>query len=432
MAQVKKKTKKTLIIVSAITVTLLLVLLIVLLCLYYRASASASSTVATASPTTYYQCQGATCSSCGTTQTGDCQYTTSDCDGNCALPSPTYYQCQGATCSSCGSKQTSDCKYTTEDCDAKCSSGPSPGLTYPLKVLYTYHLFEVGNDPGKSADPSQIKTILKSVIDSGYNIVNLSFYQYGSVDEYSAFGHLSMLSAQDQKEVVDYAHQKNVKLFVSAGGAVGTASFAGVPYTTLSKELYDIVTTMNLDGVDIDVEATNLFPMIAALTNDLAAKFQGTKYISHAPQSANFGNNTGQPSDYFTVYDNCGSNIDFLNVQFYNQGCPHMTYPQIFTPYQYDCWNMVWISTGYQKCDTLGCKIPLNKLVVGKPIELGTYGAANGFVDAATLHGFFQQAALPEDQGGMNWNTGLMVWEYDPSKPDAAKNYVSTTFINRA
>ena len=316
------------------------------------------------------------------------------------------------------------CTILTE-CEKSCPSG---GLTYPLKVLYTYHLFPKDKDKGKSAPSDEIKVSLSRVIESGYNIVNLAFYQYGSVDEVSAFGHFLNLSEEDRQSIVDSAHSKSIRLFVSVGGMVGSSTLEDGTVEQICDELLDVVQSNHFDGIDIDVEIPSLFPKISEMTKYIKSK-SPSLYISHTPQSANFADNKGASTDYFTVYKECGDAIDFLNVQFYNQGCTHTTYDEIFNPYRYDCWNMAWISTGKQdKSTDYGSVIPLNKLVVGKPINADPYFAGNGYVDPSDLHAFFQQAAQPIDKGGMNWKTGLMVWEYNPNNVDEAIDMVNTVF----
>lgn len=319
--------------------------------------------------------------------------------------------------------QSSQCTVLS-DCQQSCSSS---GLVYPIKVLYTYHLFTKGKDQGKSAPSEEIKASLQKVINSGYNIVNLAFYQYDSIDEYSALGHFLSLSEQDRQSIVNDAHSKNVKLFVSAGGAVGSSTLQQGTVEQIGDEILQVVQSNHLDGIDFDVELPSLFSKISDITKYVKTK-SPSLYISHAPQSANFQDNKGAPSDYFTVYQNCGDSIDFLNVQFYNQGCTHTSYDEIFNPYRYDCWNLVWISTGKQACKDFGCVIPLNKLVVGKPINGDRYFAGNGYVDPSTLYTFFQQAAQPIDKGGMDWKTGLMIWEYNPDNIEEAADMVKTVF----
>lgn len=294
-------------------------------------------------------------------------------------------------------------------------------------VLYSYFLYRNEDEPSSRQyfDKDDIIKRFKKVIDSGYNIVNLSFYQYGSIDYVGAFGKFCWLSQSDQKNILTYARDKGVKLLVSAGGAAGTSSFHGVDYQKIGDEIDALIQTYGLNGLDIDVEDPGLFPMITSLTNYLGAKWKGKDLLlTHAPQSANFGDNKGAASDYFTVYAGCGDYIDFLNVQFYNQGCTHDSYDEIFNPYRYDCWNIVWISTGKQTCDKDGCIIPINKILVGKPIEIGTYGAGNGYVDPKTLGGWFSQAKTE-----LGWDAGLMIWCYYPDSNKAA-DYVKTLYSN--
>jgi len=370
-------------------------------------------------PQQYYKCENQNCIKCD-----DCKdYLTSNCDNKCVAPPPPpqqYYKCENQNCIKCD-----DCTdYTDSNCDNKCVAPPPPQPNKFTSILYTYHLYADGKEPDiKNFNAIDIKNKLKAVIDSGYNIINLSFYQYGSIDYVGSFGKFYWLQPSDKQEIVKYAHDKNIKILVSVGGAVGTSSLKNIPYKSVGDDINNIITSMNLDGVDIDVEDPTLFPMISDLTNYLGQKWLNKGIlITHAPQSANFGDNTGQPSDYFTVYKNCGYYINFLNIQFYNQGCTHDTYQKIFVPYEYDCWNIAWISTGRDREGTkpLGSVIPLDKIIVGKPIQIGIYGAANGYVDAKTLSSFFQKAKTD-----ISWNTGLMIWEYVPDSDDA-KNYLKS------
>jgi len=286
-------------------------------------------------------------------------------------------------------------------------------------VLYVYWLYKT-EPPLAQFDAEDITQRFKDVIDSGYQILNLAFYQYGDPDYVGSFGKFLWLPDDNKRIIVDYAHGRNVKILISIGGAAGTASFSGVDYRDIADDLETYINTYNLDGIDVDIEAPQLFPMITQLTNYLGQKWNGTHMITHAPQSANFSDNKGASTDYFTVYKGCGQYIDLLNVQFYNQGCKHETYEDIFVPFTVQCWNIAWISTGYDSQAPLGSVIPLDKIIVGKPICLPPcpYGGGNGFVDPNTLGQWFKRA---NDEIG--WSTGLMIWAHVPDE-DTAKNYL--------
>ena len=63
--------------------------------------------------------------------------------------------------------------------------------------------------------------------------------------------------------------------------------------------------------------------------------------------------------------------------------------------------------------------IPLNKIVVGKPVQ--TSEASNGYVDPNTLHDWFVKA-----NGDFSWNTGVMGWEW--AQNDILKKWISSIY----
>jgi len=67
--------------------------------------------------------------------------------------------------------------------------------------------------------------------------------------------------------------------------------------------------------------------------------------------------------------------------------------------------------------ELVGRGIPLNKIVVGKPVTVAD-ASNTGWVDAADLNTIFNQG-----YSTYQWYTGLMVWQF-PS--DATGSFVST------
>lgn len=322
-------------------------------------------------------------------------------------------------------RQGSEECQSWDDCRKTCGV-----ISNPRTVLYTYHLYPEGKTPSiDQLDPQDVLARFTRIIDSGYEYIIFSFYQYPDAtyrDTIGAFGIFMSMDSSIRSQIIDYAHSQSVKVFLSIGGAVGSSSIQQGTVQEIGDDIVSIVVANNFDGVDIDVEDANLFMKISDLTNYLADKFSSSKEISHAPQSANFRDNTGQPTDYFTVYKNCGDRIDFLNVQFYNQGCTHDTYAKLFEPDNNMCYNLAWISTGHKVGSTdYGSVIPLEKLLIGKPICTSPcpYGGANGYVDPKTLGQWFVQG-----ESDMGWNAGLMIWEYDPEDTNAAKNYLNAVY----
>merc|ERR1719361_145929 len=128
--------------------------------------------------------------------------------------------------------------------------------------------------------------------------------------------------------------------------------------------------------------------------------------ISHAPQSPYFmGSTLGQYPDggYNTVHRNCGGNIDFYNVQFYNQGgSTYNTYDSLFVS------SIGWSqnSAVFQIMDGASpenVEIPASKLVVGKH----TNGDGSSFIDGETLKTVFN-SALADGR----WSAGFMSWQF--------------------
>ena len=101
----------------------------------------------------------------------------------------------------------------------------------------------------------------------------------------------------------------------------------------LVEKIATIVLEQDYDGVDIDFEQTSYFePGTAAsaeswlctLTDGLRSELGSSYIITHAPQAPYLGASwEGTPNypngAYLQVEASCGDNIDWYNVQFYNQ-----------------------------------------------------------------------------------------------------------------
>ena len=125
--------------------------------------------------------------------------------------------------------------------------------------------------------------------------------------------------------------------------------------------------------------------------------------LSHAPQPAYFD------IGYAQVYQQCGDDIDFLNVQFYNQGeGAYSTYETLVLqetihpppPTCTDTWDGALVDI----IDTH--HIPQEKVVIGKIV--GQHDGGSGWVDPTTLASIVQQARqkYPNLAGVFGWQWG--------------------------
>ncbi|ORY50406.1 hypothetical protein BCR33DRAFT_734374 [Rhizoclosmatium globosum] len=107
---------------------------------------------------------------------------------------------------------------------------------------------------------------------------------------------------------------------------------------------------------------------------------------------------------YLTVHQAVGDLIDFYNVQFYNQnGMAYDTCQSIF----YASGGGI---PGTSVFEIAKKGIPLNKLVVGKPISW------DGVVNSGYMDPWIMATCLP-DAKAKGWDAGVMGWQYslDPS-----------------
>merc|ERR1719150_2895478 len=146
--------------------------------------------------------------------------------------------------------------------------------------------------------------------------------------------------------------------------------------------------------------------MVVHFDQHIAQCFVFRKEISHAPQVPYFmGSTLNQYPDggYATVHQLCGDNIDFYNVQFYNQGgSTYNDYASLFVS------SIGWSqnSAVYQIMDGASPEsvtIPASKLVVGKH----TNGDGSSFIDGASLKTIFN-SALADGR----WSAGFMTWQF--------------------
>ena len=271
----------------------------------------------------------------------------------------------------------------------------------------------------------------------GCNIIILSFWWpnhdgtshpydtaklWSRADEYFRGRGFGTTKREIQANLKRSYHQQGTKVMVSAFGAGIRPTTETYNPIAVGRSLAMFVIENQLDGVDVDyednaaMEKGTAIPWLITMTKAMLQIFnaygRGKKfYISHAPQAPYFYTDTPKYKQtysdfYHTRLDNgrgkIGDYIDFFNVQFYNQGTSdYLTYETLFL-------NSKRWATGTALLQIARKGIPMNKIVVGKPVTTGD-AYNSGFVDQYTLANIFRTArrgpwAHCSNVGGvMNW-----------------------------
>eukprot|EP00026_Physarum_polycephalum_P013158 Phypoly_transcript_13533.p1 GENE.Phypoly_transcript_13533~~Phypoly_transcript_13533.p1 ORF type:complete len:310 (+),score=65.63 Phypoly_transcript_13533:96-1025(+) len=253
---------------------------------------------------------------------------------------------------------------------------------------------------------------VKGAVDAQYNLVILAFLV--SKVEWDAAKEWANLTYADRASTIAYVHSKNARLIVTTGGSTDTAFYQFTPRDY--GEYAAVFSNVNLlDGVDFDLEnfagnftigtltTDETIQWVADATNAARLVLGPNGLITHAPQPPYFGENNGWKNAYTQIYQKAPS-IDYLQVQFYNNG-NDSTFEEIFTN-----------NKGMSVLEISQLGIPLNKIVVGKPVQNGD---GSQVLTGTQIHDLFVQAAKPVSEGGIGWNTGVMGWTWHGLPSDA-------------
>jgi len=222
-------------------------------------------------------------------------------------------------------------------------------------------------------------------------------------------------SSQVQKALLDRYHSKNVKLLVSCFGATDFPTSAGADPVETGKSIANFVIQNQLDGVDLDWEDNDAMnagkgeAWLVSITRTLRQYLPREKgyIISHAPQAPYFMGPPKYPNGgYLTVDKQVGDLIDFYNVQFYNQdSSTYSSYETLFT-------NSNGWATGTSVFEMVARGIPLQKIVIGKPVSQADV-VNSGFVPVQTLVAYFKNATR-----NSQWRAGFMGWQFPSDSTD--------------
>ncbi|KAF8315343.1 glycoside hydrolase family 18 protein, partial [Clavulina sp. PMI_390] len=240
----------------------------------------------------------------------------------------------------------------------------------------------------------------------GYNVLILSFLLVkGAADQCDAW---KQLSSSERTSLKNSYNEAGITLMASAFGSTDTPTTDGVDATSQAKTHAAWIKQYGLQGIDVDYEDMSAMNKqnngaenwLIEYTNELRNQLPAGQYvITHAPVAPWFSQSAYKTGAYYTVNEKAGSNIDWYNVQFYNQGDTQYT----------TCETLITKSGGdfpgtSVKEINSEANVPFNKIVIGKPSA--SYQADNGYVDFSTL------ATCITDAGKMGWDAGTMFWEF--------------------
>ncbi|KZV81243.1 glycoside hydrolase [Exidia glandulosa HHB12029] len=217
-----------------------------------------------------------------------------------------------------------------------------------------------------------------------------------------------------RQKIVDDYHQAGKTIRISLFGSEDyPLTYKGDP-TIIAQKAADFVKQNNLDGVDVDYEDTGSFNQngdgenfLITLTQELRKALPSPQYlISHAPQSPYFASNDMYPQGaYLKVHKEVGDQIDFYNVQFYNQGDG-----------AYDSCDGLYNNSPEWAPDTtvsgiIKSGIPAEKVIIGKLGEASDGG--NGYMSPSDIGSCISQQNTKPG--------GVMAWEWIHAGPDWIK-----------
>lgn len=301
---------------------------------------------------------------------------------------------------------------------------------FTKKVIYfDYRGFD-WNDPTPQ---------IKQAIDIGYNVINLAFYlsDLGAYDIALVWQNLT----QSKKiETINYAHARGAKILVSAGGSTDSAVYNKNP-VEYAQRVCQWAIDNNLDGVDYDLEQIDPGFIIPGKTSDQTYEWfkqlnvtsrtvlGNDRIISHAPQApylsqpGHSGTWAGPLGGYVKVFSDAKKNggyIDYLNVQFYNQGNNYDSYQAIFevsgSNFTYSAIKQV----ATQGPDLSIEPIPLESLVYGTYLQNSD---GSDFHDPVLIRVYMEMA-----YENFGWNAGTMLWLWNNSDEPTPQQWFNIVY----
>ena len=251
----------------------------------------------------------------------------------------------------------------------------------------------------------------------------------GSVDALQTW---ELTDEAAKKEVLAYAHSKGAKILLSAAGSTeaiedffGSDPLAnGIEYGT---EMAKRAITLGLDGVDFDMELTpqNYAPFESGefqkFTKGCALGVNTVDLnliVSFAPQGPYFATWTRDPElGYTALMKDDSLKIDFVNIQFYNQGDKfYTTYDTQFIQGIDDPKNNMYTSQSAID-EMIKNGVPAEKILLGKPMT-----STDGYSGFTSSSNMLDWTCRYWKESG-NKIGGFMAWMYPGAEDPALKAF---------
>jgi len=267
-------------------------------------------------------------------------------------------------------------------------------------------------------------TPLSAMADTPYTHIILSFLR-PTIESDGSIGLISPPRLEPfWSDVPDLVSAGKKVLISFGGGLVTSADYAPLAgrEAELAEQLAAFVTRMQLQGIDIDYEASNTFhskrpagvidgrAFVIALTRELRMRLPAGKYlISHAPQPP-YLDPVWHGGPYLDVLRAAGDSIDWIAVQYYDN-------PGFDAPV---ATHIVGLTQGASRTSygalvehPDGPRWPSNRLVVGKPVYHAD--ANNGHLAPAAV---IDEIVLPLRARYGDSFGGLMGWQFSDLTAD--------------
>jgi len=263
---------------------------------------------------------------------------------------------------------------------------------------------------------------LAAVADANYTHVIVSFLRV-IVDQKGALELQLPEKMTGQWSSIADLQSKGIKVMISyGGGEANSTEYSALigREAELAKLLADFVKQKQLNGIDIDFEASDMFhtqraagvgdgrTFLIALTKSLRAELASPQYlISHAPQTP-YLDSSWHGGPYLDILKQSSDAIDWITVQYYNN-------PGFNNPLPIKAESTGVLSTSYTHLtDTSGTlQWPANKVLIGKPIYHAD--AANGHIPPEEVISNIIQPMLK--QYGRSFG-GITGWQFSTLTDD--------------
>lgn len=266
-----------------------------------------------------------------------------------------------------------------------------------------------------------------------YNKINLAFWttNQGPVDAVllwqnpltyvSVDNPWGTTNAEIQQAWISLYHQYNVKILVSAFGATDFPTTQGADPIAVAEALAQFCKDNYLDGVDLDYEDNGAMeagtgePWLISCTQKLRELLPSPYIISHAPQAPYFMGTSKYPNGgYLKVNEDAGSDIDYYNIQFYNQdSSTYDTYESLFNV------SNGWATNTAVK--QIAVNVDKNKLVVGKGVKPEDF-YNTGYVPVNDLASYLKQGVTD------GYSAGFMGWQFSSDTTGSWSETLATSF----